>query len=104
MSNVLERIKKPDNFDTIPNPLNAGWMYWWLKEKGEDVSIITPKWCYKEFIEAFPHCLNDFLKIVDNTEERLVEKDLSKKLVENGVLNLLEINDDKILSKNMKRA
>lgn len=85
--NPLERTKKPDNFDTIPNPLYCSWMYWWLKEQGEDVSQISPKWCYKEFIEYYPEYATKFLEIVSKTP--VIQKDLEKLLIKNGFLDTL---------------
>jgi len=85
--NILDSIKKPDNFDSIPNPLYAGWVYWWLKEQGADVSCVTPKFCYAEFVQTFPEHIPAFLAVADATENR--QKDLDKKLIEAGILDVL---------------
>jgi len=85
--NILDKTQKPDNFDTIPNPLYASWIYHWLKFKGADVSQVTPKWCYKEFIEYYPEYFKDFLEIADKTEN--IQPDLDKQLIKGGFLDIL---------------
>ena len=84
---ILDQTAKPKDFDTIPNPLYAGWVYWWLKEQGADVSYVTPKFCYKEFVGTFPDHLPEFLAVADATENR--QKDLDKKLIQAGILDVL---------------
>jgi len=85
--NILDTIPCPSNFDTIPNPLFAGWVYHWLKSRGADVSKVTPKFCYTEFVQTFPEHVPAFLEIADRTESR--EKDLDKKLMQAGILDVL---------------
>jgi len=85
--NILDSTKKPDNFDEIPNPLYAAWVYWWLKERGADVSCVTPKFCYREFVQTFPEHVHDFLNVAAATKNR--QPDLDKKLIEAGILDVL---------------
>ena len=85
--NILDRTKKPDNFDAIPNPLYAAWVYWWLKDRGVDVTGVTPKFCYKEFVQTFPEHVYDFLNVAAQTEN--IQKDFDKKLIDAGILDVL---------------
>jgi hypothetical protein len=85
--NILDKTKCPDNFDAIPNPLYASWVYWWLKSRGADVSKVTPKFCYAEFVQTYPDHVQAFLEVVEKTES--VQHDLDKLLIKAGALDVL---------------
>jgi hypothetical protein len=88
MNNILDTIKCPGNFDAIPNPLYAGWVYHWLKSRGADVERITPKFCYAEFIREYPEHVPAFLAIAEATENR--QADLDKRLMQAGILDAIK--------------
>ena len=85
--NPLDKTKKPKNFDKIPNPLYAAWVYWWLKEQGADVSRVTPRFCYSDFIREYPEYVAEFLRVASLTSS--TQKDLEILLIDGGILDVL---------------
>jgi hypothetical protein len=91
---VLDNMNWNRPLDIIPNPISCLFIYKWLQNRDADVSMVTPRWCFEDFINQYGvDFAIPFLDLVRDSviQGANLQDNLKDEVIKGGILSFVSM-------------